>query len=181
MEKNKPQTSFINIGSSSLLVIFLTLCLSTFAVLSLSSAKNDYSFSERLAEHKKGYYEASAKAEAAAGEIDRSLSALAGEASARSDTYDEYLFDVAQEFDGAQLGGVSLSCVQEEEGLLICYQIPADSQTLDVQLAVTDYTASSVYYEVKEWKMVSAQEWKSDQSLNLMPAGEQPEEERSSR
>ena len=59
--KDKQQSYFVNIGSSSLLVIFLVLCLATFAILTLSSARSDHSFSERLAEHKKTYYEASAK------------------------------------------------------------------------------------------------------------------------
>lgn len=55
MRKDKQQSSFINIGSSSLLVIFLILCLVTFALLSVSSAKSDHSFSERLAGHKTEY------------------------------------------------------------------------------------------------------------------------------
>lgn len=60
MKRDKQQSSFVNIGSSSLLIIFLVLCLATFAILSLSSARSDYSFSERLAGHKTEYYEASA-------------------------------------------------------------------------------------------------------------------------
>lgn len=63
MKKDKEQSSFVNIGSSSLLIIFLILCLAVFAVLSLSSAKSDYSLSERLAEHKTQYYEAASQAE----------------------------------------------------------------------------------------------------------------------
>lgn len=51
MKKNKEQSSFVNIGSSSLLIVFVILCLATFAILSLSSAKSDYSLSERLANH----------------------------------------------------------------------------------------------------------------------------------
>lgn len=39
--KDKQQPFFVNIGSSSLLVIFLVLCLATFAILSLSSAKSE--------------------------------------------------------------------------------------------------------------------------------------------
>lgn len=71
--KDKQQPFFVNIGSSSLLVIFLVLCLATFAILSLSSAKSDHTFSERLAAHKQAYYEASERAETIVGEIDRIL------------------------------------------------------------------------------------------------------------
>lgn len=47
---------FVNIGTASLLVVFLTLCLVAFAMLSLSSAKNDYEFSKKLAERTTSYY-----------------------------------------------------------------------------------------------------------------------------
>lgn len=77
MKNDKQQSSFVNIGSSSLLIIFLILCLATFAILSVSSAKNDYSFSEKLAARKTQYYDASAKASLILDEIDTRLSELA--------------------------------------------------------------------------------------------------------
>ena len=49
MNGNKKHSPVVNIGSSLLLVIFLVLCLVTFATLSLSSARSDYGFSSRLA------------------------------------------------------------------------------------------------------------------------------------
>ena len=81
MKKEKQDSTVVNIGSSSLLVIFLVLCLATFAILSLSSAQSDHSFAERLAAHKTGYYEASTKAEVITGEIDRILEETAASAS----------------------------------------------------------------------------------------------------
>lgn len=45
MKNDNSQSSFVNIGSSSLLIIFLILSLVTFALLSLSGARSDYSFS----------------------------------------------------------------------------------------------------------------------------------------
>jgi len=50
MQRDKRQAPFVNIGSSLLLVVFLVLCLVTFATLSLSSAQSDYSFSSRAAQ-----------------------------------------------------------------------------------------------------------------------------------
>ena len=73
MKKDKQQSSFVNIGSSSLLIVFLVLCLATFSILSLSSAKSDYTLSERLAEHKNQYYEASSKAESVLDKVDATL------------------------------------------------------------------------------------------------------------
>ena len=51
----------VNIGLSSLILIFIVLCLSTFGLLSLSSARGDLELAERGAEAVKAYYEADSK------------------------------------------------------------------------------------------------------------------------
>lgn len=56
-QKNSTKFGFVNIGTASLLVVFLTLCLVAFAMLSLSTAKNDYEFSKKLADRTTAYYE----------------------------------------------------------------------------------------------------------------------------
>ena len=43
-QSEKAPTPFFNIGASSLLVIFLILCLVTFAILTLTSANSDADF-----------------------------------------------------------------------------------------------------------------------------------------
>lgn len=45
-QSEKAPAPFFNIGASSLLVIFLILCLVTFAILTLTSAKSDADFAE---------------------------------------------------------------------------------------------------------------------------------------
>ena len=100
MKKDKEQSSFVNIGSSSLLIVFLVLCLATFAILSLSSAKSDYTLSERLAEHKSQYYEASAKAEAVLDEIDRALE----ETASKKMSFSRYIKAITEEFNDAMIG-----------------------------------------------------------------------------
>ncbi len=47
----------ISIGISSIVLIFLILCLSVFSLLSLSDAKTALDFSRRRADSVKGYYE----------------------------------------------------------------------------------------------------------------------------
>jgi len=51
------------VGGSSLLVIFAVLCLTVFAVLSLSSVRAEGRLSEASAEAVRGYYEADCEAE----------------------------------------------------------------------------------------------------------------------
>ncbi|MGN0701918.1 MAG: hypothetical protein ACI4KL_01925 [Lentihominibacter sp.] len=52
------------IGISSLLVVFIVLCLVTFACLSLSTARSDFDFAEKNAARKTAYYNACNEAEA---------------------------------------------------------------------------------------------------------------------
>ena len=63
MNKEKKGVPFLNIGSSSLLVVFLVLCLVIFAVLTLTGAQSDYRFSRRLADRRTAYYAACNQAE----------------------------------------------------------------------------------------------------------------------
>ena len=51
-----------NIGSVSLLMIFIVLCLVAFSALSLSGAVSDRQYSQKIARHNTEYYEASAQA-----------------------------------------------------------------------------------------------------------------------
>lgn len=150
MKKDKQQSSFVNIGSSSLLIIFLILSLVTFAILSLSGAKSDYSFSQRLANHKTAYYEASNRAERILGQIDEALAAN-------------------ETLDGQQLEGIA---IQAEEGI-ITFSVPMEeNQALLVELEVNDYTKNETYYTIKTWQIISTKAWESDQSIQLLPMGE---------
>ncbi len=190
MRKDKQQSSFINIGSSSLLVIFLILCLVTFAILSVSSAKSDHSFSERLAGHKTEYYKASARAELIVGKIDETLYGLAesggpagsqgvaqgGDTAENTDTVDtpqnaeDYFAAVAKTFDGMLVDGITLSCATVADDLFISYEVPiGEKQMLNVRLLVTDYTKDDTYYRTAAWQVVPFGTWEGDESLDLMP------------
>ena len=150
MKKDKQQSSFVNIGSSSLLIIFLILSLVTFAILSLSGAKSDYSFSQRLANHKTAYYEASNRAERILGQIDEALA-------------------VSEDLYGQQLDDITIQAV---EGI-ITFSVPMEeNQALLVELEVNDYTKDETYYTIKTWQIISTKAWESDQSIQLLPMGE---------
>lgn len=62
LNKKGPQIG-LNIGASSILVVFILLCLVTFSVLSLVSANADLKLSKRVAEHTREYYDATSEAE----------------------------------------------------------------------------------------------------------------------
>ncbi len=63
----------ISVGSSSILVIFVVLCLTTFATLSLVSANADYRLTLRVADETADYYAADAQAEELLMQIDQSM------------------------------------------------------------------------------------------------------------
>lgn len=170
--KDKQQSYFVNIGSSSLLVIFLVLCLATFAILTLSSARSDHSFSERLAEHKRTYYEASAKAETVTAGIDEILYLTAEgiDLNSQDDAYGKYLENITAALDGQQIEGISLETQQTEVGCTVSFRVPAGArQELSVMLQVTDYREHVHYYEVKTWEIVNRDSQETEQPLNLMP------------
>ena len=62
---NKRKFPVTNIGSVSLLMIFIVLCMVTLAALSLSTASGSYRSAQTLAGHTTAYYRASNKAEKA--------------------------------------------------------------------------------------------------------------------
>lgn len=62
-----------NIGSASLILIFIVLCLGTFGLLSLSSAKNDLDLAERNGRSVSGFYRADAEGEAFYAKVDAAL------------------------------------------------------------------------------------------------------------
>ncbi len=59
---NRQSGGRANIGTSSLILIFIILCLTIFGLLSLSSAGSDWNLARKNAQSVKGYYEADGQA-----------------------------------------------------------------------------------------------------------------------
>lgn len=179
MKRNKQQSTFVNIGSSSLLIVFLVLCLTSFAILSLSSAQSDYSFSKRSAEHKTEYYEASSRAEMILGEIDQILAETAEQINAAQknavqENADSELasFELAAaaRLDGKEIDNIPLSCTSAEGETVISYQVPSGAkQALNVSLLITNDSEHENYYKIQAWQLISTSDWNADNSLNLIP------------
>lgn len=194
MKQNKQQSTFINIGSSSLLMVFLVLCLTTFAILSLSSAQSDYSFSKKFAEHKTEYYEASSRAEMILGEIDQILAETAKQVTAAQNNAAQnstaqnstaqnnaaqnsadselasFELAVTARIDGKEIDNIPLSCTGAEGETVISYQVPSgEKQALNVSLLVTNDSEYENYYKIQAWQLISTNDWNADNSLNLIP------------
>lgn len=198
MKKKSSSTPFVNMGTSLLLVVFLVLTLVTFAVLSLSSAKSDYDTNQRMAEHKKQYYEASTKAQVVVSKIDRLLE----EESKKQDQSDliDHMKDI--ELNGIPITATVTPVEDSEKGveknssehaikestidsngdsatdskenfeLSLKFSVPmSDSQALEVVLSVNDFKTADTFYEIESWQVVSTDHWDGDQTIQLLNPG----------
>lgn len=172
MNKKDKQFSFVNIGLSSLLVIFLVLCLTTFALLSLSSAKSDYSLSEKMADHVYDYYQASAEAEEIVAQLDELMSQN------RQNSSVLYTSALSDALEGYSYNGIDItfdaSDSQTNEYLgIISFSVPLDDrQELKVKLGITDPTAKSNYYDILEWQTKTKLQQEMENTLNLLPVND---------
>lgn len=73
----------INVGSSSILLIFVILCLISFATLSIVSANADAKLSNRVVERTSAYYDACNRAQLDIANMDNTLAAI------YADSFDE--------------------------------------------------------------------------------------------
>lgn len=73
-----------SIGSASLILIFIVLCLATFSILSLGNARREDALSERSAAAVKAYYLADSQAEEFVGMVDRALHSADTKAAAQA-------------------------------------------------------------------------------------------------
>lgn len=196
-QSEKAPTPFFNIGASSLLVIFLILCLVTFAILTLTSAKSDADFAEKLAHHKMNYYAACNTAESTLDKIDAVLADAwqlsdtdTGKNSINNDSSqpdstsndssqpDLTSSDAAAVFteietqltalDSREQLQLSMDFTQSEPTISYAVAID-DKQNLCVTLTLAAAPAKGeAYYRISQWQVQSSGEWKGDQTLNLM-------------
>lgn len=196
-QSEKAPAPFFNIGASSLLVIFLILCLVTFAILTLTSAKSDADFAEKLAYHKTNYYAACNTAESTLDKIDAILADawqlsdtdtgknsinndssqpdLSSNDSSQPDSTSSNTAAVFTEIetqltalDSREQLQLSMDFTQSEPTISYAVAIN-DKQNLCVTLTLTAAPArGEAYYRISQWQIQSSGEWKGDQTLNLM-------------
>lgn len=137
----------MNIGTTSLILIFIVLCLSTFGLLSLSSARGDWNLAQKNAGAVRGYYAADAKGEAFVAMVDQTL--RQAEAAGTS-------FAGQQDFLKEKLGDF-----YQEDGT-VRTEIPMDfDQALSIELALTD----AFGYEIRSWNVYNRVDYEIDTSI----------------
>lgn len=155
MNPKKVQATFMNPGASSLLVIFLVLCISIFATLTLSGAQSDYSFSRELAAHKTAYYSASNQSEYILHELDTFLSETALKVSDG-----EHFYSLVTDTLNTELQGIPIQPEEDSPIPTLSWQIPIDDNQVlltrvSLQWPYDDTDISTGFYRIETWQTIT--------------------------
>ncbi len=168
--KRKSASFGMGTGTTSLLMIFVLLCLVVFAVLSLVSANAGFKLADRLAQRTAAYYAASQKGQQRLEELDRQLAALYESARKDAAAGEDASYRVACLSYLSSLDG-TLAEDPETGDLLFSFQEKiTQEQHLAVALSIpAQPEAGQPFYQINAWQTKASQAWEPDNSLNLMP------------
>ena len=148
--RKQPGTG-IGVGGSSILAVFVVLCLTTFATLSLVSANADLRLSRKSAESVSAYYTADAGAQALLAQLDELARQTAGD-------------PASFERQALELEGVS-GCIRSDAALVVTLSVPvADSHTLEAEADFLPAVAQSAAPVILRYQEILPEE----------PAGQGP-------
>lgn len=147
----------VNIGISSLILIFIVLCLSTFGLLSLSSARGDLELAERGAQAAKEFYEADSKGQQWLAEADGILLQMDGK---------------SLEEKASALAAQPGNGCDEQTGFIFT-EIPMErGQSLHIDLELKE---GQKRYEIQSWYVYDSGEYEIDDTVKVWDGGEKPE------
>ena len=153
--KKKTSRPLLTTGTSTLLLIFVSLCLLTFAVLSFLSARADQNLSRKTAERTSAYYEACNQAEDRLGEADQMLEKIWQE-TANEKAYFQAVRETFEDMD------------VDEESRMLSFSVPlTDTQVLTVTLKLLTPESGSTFYTISGWKTVNTAGWTADTRQNV--------------
>ena len=153
--KKKTSRPLLTTGTSTLLLIFVSLCLLTFAVLSFLSARADQNLSRKTAERTSAYYEACNQAEDRLGKTDQMLEKLWQE-TANEKAYFQAVRETFEDMDF------------DEESRMLSFSVPlTDTQVLTVTLKLRTPESGSTFYTISGWKTVNTAGWTADTRQNV--------------
>lgn len=168
---DKKKFPVTNIGTVTLLMIFIVLCMVTFAVLSLSEAARDRGFSQQLADQTSDYYAACSRAENILAQVDAAISETRS-SGASGDAYYAALSERLAGITGAELTteGAEVSAGPYGGPVTVSYRVPInDRLLLSVSLeAAGPGSDAGSNYRIVSWEETQAEEWKGDNSITLI-------------
>ncbi|MGO5315423.1 hypothetical protein ACTQ1O_13630 [Bilifractor sp. LCP21S3_A7] len=171
------------LGMSLLFVCFLALCIFSFAVLSLLTARNEYKISQKTAEHQSSYYAASNKAEDRIAELNEEWK-NAEESGKKMP--EKVAFQI--EVDSESVLSVVVEAESENTGESTENGTKADTETAaengandniengagaSSENVMEDRTGEGAEngYRIVEWKVISTGEWEPETTIPVMTPG----------
>ena len=160
--------SVTSIGITSFVLIFVMLCLLTFSVLSLATARADLRLSQRSADRTSAYYDAENRANDILLEIISCMEDCLSEAG--GDT------DMEEGADAASFYTSVRDSLEGQNGITFTgehtlqYSVPLEDEQLlrvSLELSFEPYEDGS-RYKILEWRTESTHEWDSDETLPLL-------------
>lgn len=153
---------FPGAGLSTVLLVFVMLCLIVFSVLSLSTAKADLEMSRKVADRTQDYYQAQSKASERLKEID---AVLAKQYNKNKENYLEMAKEALR-----QEADLTVTEMEGEAGLLCVYTEPVDdTQQLRVELRIElPEEDADTYIQILGWETEQTGEWNADTGLPVL-------------
>ena len=160
MKKNG--SAGLNVGGASIMMIFVLLCLTTFATLSVVSASADLNLTRKAVASSDKYYKADALAEQKLAEIDAQL-----QNHPSGVINPETCLESAMQRIRDHVEGVEFSL--HGNGFAASYAIPIDeNQELRASLFVTADSNLSLSWQRQSWQVYNTGEWDlGDDTLDL--------------
>jgi len=161
MNANK-QDYHVGIGAASMLMIIIILCLTTLAILALSSARTDRALTERNVAIVSDYYTAVNKAQSSIAVIDENLRGIRAEAT-DEDKYAQFI-----ETHSLMPLGTDSQIMSRVEGRMLYLSIYAgNDSTLDVTLRAAAYEDTGPSYQVLKHSLSYIDNWEPENDLKL--------------
>ncbi len=144
-DKRQTKASVPVVGGSSLLVIFAVLCLTVFALLTLSTVQADLRLADLSAQAVSGYYQADVQAQTILARL------------RRGDDPGDTAFDVEI------VGDEQTPAALDRSYLIYSYTCPiSETQELSVSVRMDDDR-----YTILRWQAVSTLDWQADENIEV--------------
>lgn len=152
---------FLGAGLSTVLLVFVMLCLIVFAVLSLATARADLQMSRKMADRTQLYYEAQSRAFEKVKSIDGILVKQYNE---EKDHFLENVWDVLQ------TENLAVNRSEDGKSIVCCFQETIDDiQQIKAELTIAvPRQDGDACYEITGWQVQQKNEWKADTGLPVM-------------
>lgn len=146
------KNTFSSFGFSTILIVFVMICIITFSALSFLTASSDYRLSKKVADHTSAYYTAEEQAYVKLSEIDSLLAGVYTH-SMEQNTYLLRAYEALVEYARKN---ASIT-VENKDQPVVSYQIPVnEQQQLLVSLKVCyPPDKDGVCYELSQWQTIT--------------------------